>query len=125
MKLYRSVRDKKLSGLCGGLAESFNIDVTVLRLVVLIAVFFSGGTVLLIYILASLVVPKETDVFNDYSYQQGPHFREKETHNKSYYEPKADPSELDAMMKDIEKKAMEKELEELRAKVAQYEKGDK
>ncbi|MDT2240199.1 PspC domain-containing protein [Paenibacillus larvae] len=58
-KLYRSRRDKRITGLLGGLAEKFNIDATLLRLVVAIATIFSGGTIVPLYIIASIVIPKE------------------------------------------------------------------
>jgi len=57
-KLYRSSTDKMLTGVCGGLAEYFEIDATLLRLVwVLVAVFsgFAPGTV--VYIIAALIMP--------------------------------------------------------------------
>ncbi|MDF9843478.1 MULTISPECIES: PspC domain-containing protein [unclassified Paenibacillus] len=59
-KLYRSTTDKMLTGLCGGLARHFNLDTTLVRLLVAAAAFFSFGTVLLIYIIASIIIPKET-----------------------------------------------------------------
>ena len=58
-KLYRSRRDKKVTGLCGGLAEAMNVDATLLRLLVVITTFFTGGTVIFIYFVAALVIPKE------------------------------------------------------------------
>ncbi|WP_151732847.1 PspC domain-containing protein ['Paenibacillus yunnanensis' Narsing Rao et al. 2020] len=65
-KLYRSERDKKITGLCGGLARWLNIDASIIRLVAVAAVLFSFGSVLLFYIIGSLIVPKETyDGFND------------------------------------------------------------
>ncbi|MFD2114891.1 PspC domain-containing protein [Paenibacillus yanchengensis] len=57
-KLYRSVTDKKLTGLCGGVGEYFNLDPTVIRVITLILTFFSVGTVLFIYLLASIFIPK-------------------------------------------------------------------
>ena len=55
-KLYKSSTDKKLAGVCGGLAEYFNIDSTLVRLgwVVFCAL---GGSGLLAYIIAALVMP--------------------------------------------------------------------
>lgn len=131
MRLYRSVRNKKLTGLCGGLAETFNVDLTVLRLIVLISGFFTGGATWLIYFLASLVIPKETEL-NHYSYQNGPNYHwehdPKVNHNRNYSqpyeEPKSSKPDIDEMMDDIEKKAMWKEIEELRAKLAKFEKGE-
>lgn len=57
-RLYRSIYDRKITGLCGGLAASFGIDSTLVRLLLVIAAFFSAGTVILLYLIASLVVPK-------------------------------------------------------------------
>ena len=56
-KLYRSDTDKKLAGVCGGLAEYFNIDATLVRLG---WVVFSlmGGSGLLAYIIAALIMPQ-------------------------------------------------------------------
>jgi phage shock protein C len=34
-RLYLSAHDKKITGLCGGLSEYFNVDVTIIRLIVL------------------------------------------------------------------------------------------
>ncbi|NLK73530.1 MAG: PspC domain-containing protein [Clostridiales bacterium] len=57
-KLYRSRTDKKISGVCGGIAEYFNIDSTIIRLVVvfLTLAWFTG---LIIYIVAALIIPEE------------------------------------------------------------------
>ena len=55
-KLYKSNEDKKLCGVCGGIAEYFNIDSTFVRLVW--ALFIAClGTGILAYILAALVMP--------------------------------------------------------------------
>lgn len=55
-KLYKSQTDKKLCGVCGGIAEYFNIDATIVRLIwALLTVFFGSGV--LIYIIAALVMP--------------------------------------------------------------------
>ncbi len=55
-RLTKSVRDKKIAGVCGGLAEYFDIDPTIVRVLWVIAVFF-GGTGLLLYIILALVLP--------------------------------------------------------------------
>lgn len=55
-KLYRSLTDKKLCGVCGGLAEYFGIDSTIVRLILVLAVLFAGVGVLA-YIIAALVMP--------------------------------------------------------------------
>lgn len=54
-KLYKSQADKKLCGVCGGLAEYFGIDSTLVRLaVVLITLIWGAG--LIAYIIAALVM---------------------------------------------------------------------
>lgn len=55
-KLYRSEADKKIGGVCGGLADYFDIDSTLIRLVVLLT-FFMGGVGLFLYIIAWVVIP--------------------------------------------------------------------
>jgi len=63
-KLYRSRTDNKLTGLCGGLAQYFNIDATIIRLMAVIAAFFSLGSVVMIYVIAAIIVPKESEFTN-------------------------------------------------------------
>ena len=55
-KLYKSSTDKKLAGVCGGIAEYFNIDSTLVRLG---WVLFSllGGSGLLAFIIAAIIMP--------------------------------------------------------------------
>lgn len=57
-KLTRSMTDKKLCGVCGGLAEYFSIDATLIRLALALVTVFSCGTGLLVYIVAALVIPE-------------------------------------------------------------------
>jgi phage shock protein PspC (stress-responsive transcriptional regulator) len=57
-KLTKSRTDKKLCGVCGGLAKYFGCDSTVVRLItVLLGVCWGSG--LIAYILAALVMPYE------------------------------------------------------------------
>lgn len=55
-KLYKSQTDKKLCGVCGGIAEFFGIDSTVVRLLWAIAVLCLG-TGFLAYIIAAIIMP--------------------------------------------------------------------
>lgn len=57
-KLYRSRTEKKLAGVCGGLAKYLNVDVTIIRLIWVLAVLFAGCG-LLAYIVCALVIPEE------------------------------------------------------------------
>ncbi len=55
-KLYKSQYDRKLCGVCGGIAEYFNIDSTIVRLIWVLLVA-CVGTGVLAYIIAVLVMP--------------------------------------------------------------------
>jgi phage shock protein C len=55
-KLYRSRKERMIAGVCGGLAEYFEVDPTWIRLI-FILFFFLGGAALLIYIIFWLIVP--------------------------------------------------------------------
>ena len=59
-RLYLSESDKKISGVCGGIGEYFDIDSTLVRLGWVVLTVFSaviGG--LLVYIVASIIIPKQ------------------------------------------------------------------
>jgi len=57
-KLYRSKTDRKLVGVCGGVAEYLNVDSTVVRLAFVI-LGCAAGSGLLIYFLSAMVIPEE------------------------------------------------------------------
>lgn len=59
-KLYRSKKSRKIAGVCGGIAEYFDIDPTIVRLITLILVLSAGGG-LIAYIIAWIVIPEEPD----------------------------------------------------------------
>ncbi|MGN0659106.1 MAG: PspC domain-containing protein [Emergencia sp.] len=56
-RLYKSDRDKIVDGVCGGIAEYFDIDPTLVRLgwVIFCAM---GGSGILAYIVAALIIPR-------------------------------------------------------------------
>lgn len=58
-KLYRSRSESMIAGVCGGLANYFGMDPTIMRLIFLL-LFFLGGNGLLIYLILWIVVPLET-----------------------------------------------------------------
>lgn len=58
-KLFRSTTDRKLFGVCGGIAEYFNIDSTIVRLI-LIFLVLCVGTGVLAYLIAALLIPEDT-----------------------------------------------------------------
>lgn len=60
-RLYKSETDKKIAGVCGGVAEYFNIDPTIVRLVWAFLAAF-GGSGLMLYILAALIMPSQSEI---------------------------------------------------------------
>lgn len=62
-KLYRSMMNKKLAGVCGGIGEYFNIDPTLIRLLwVFLALF--GGCGIIAYIIAAIIMPTQNQLPN-------------------------------------------------------------
>ena len=59
-KLYRSNTNKKIAGVCGGLAEYLNIDPTIVRLIWALVVLCAGAG-LLAYIVCALIIPEKPD----------------------------------------------------------------
>lgn len=56
-RLYRSGKERILGGVCGGLAEYFNVDPVIIRLIWAAAVLFYGSGILL-YIIAWVIIPR-------------------------------------------------------------------
>lgn len=60
-RIYKIEQGKKLDGVCGGTAEYFDIDPTLVRLAwILFACFYGGG--IIAYIIAAIVMPKKSDI---------------------------------------------------------------
>ena len=57
-KLYRSLSNRMVCGVCGGIGEYFNIDPTLIRLLWVLLSMGSCGTGLLIYIIAAVIIPE-------------------------------------------------------------------
>lgn len=58
-KLYRSTKDKKLAGVCGGLEEFTGIDATLWRVGFVLLAIPGGVPGILLYIIMWLVVPQQ------------------------------------------------------------------
>ncbi|EFM24424.1 PspC domain protein [Peptoniphilus duerdenii ATCC BAA-1640] len=58
MNLHRSSTDRVFAGVCGGIAETFNLDSSTVRLITVLLILF-GGMSLWIYIVAALLLPLE------------------------------------------------------------------
>jgi len=59
-KLYKVEQGKMICGVCGGIAEYFDIDVSLVRVATVIIGCMGGG--LLAYIIAAVILPKKSDV---------------------------------------------------------------
>jgi len=162
-RLYRSTHDRKIFGVCGGLAEYIGVDSTLLRILLVIVTVFSGGSVIPVYIIAGFIIPREPGFGGGYGAnpygpggyapggpswnapgwnpppQQGPGPAAWQSGGPwppgggagNPAGPRQGPSQtgaaassthgLDAMMEDIEKKALKQEIEELKARIAKFE----
>ncbi len=86
-KLYRSRKNKSLAGVCGGIAEFFGIDPTIVRIVWLITIFL-GGTGVVAYIIAAIIIPEKKFDNYDTNYDT-----KKESRDEEEYANKYDPNE--------------------------------
>lgn len=79
-QLVRSNRDKKIMGVCGGIAEYLHIDSTLVRIIWAVAVCCFGSGVLL-YIIAALIMPEgPVNRYND-------NYNNNNYYNTDYYSP--------------------------------------
>jgi phage shock protein PspC (stress-responsive transcriptional regulator) len=154
-KLYRSSQDKKIFGVCGGLADYLGVDATLIRILLIIVAFFSAGSVILVYLIAGFVIPSDYEAGGGFrGGSHGPYYGSWNSYGagappqppygnqdwppgnqwNSTGVPPARPASasqtqhqqgLDAMMEDIEKKALKREIEELKAKIQKLEKESK
>ena len=58
-RLYRSRIDKRICGVCGGIAEYLEVDSTIIRLLWVLLTFCSFGSALLAYFICALIVPNQ------------------------------------------------------------------
>ena len=62
-KLYRTEGDNaKIAGVCGGLAEYFGIDPTIVRLLTVLLCLGSLSALLIVYIIGIFVIPKKSEI---------------------------------------------------------------
>ncbi|MCT4508640.1 MAG: PspC domain-containing protein [Tepidibacter sp.] len=81
-KLYKSLDDRVLAGVCGGLAKYFDIDSTIVRVLWILG-FFAGGLGIVAYIICAVIIPQES--FSEYNKNKSKSIYEynKETHSKN------------------------------------------
>lgn len=63
--LYRLPRQGKIFGVCAGLAEYFDIDVTLMRVIFVILAFATSGAMVLLYFILAVILPVYGDVKDD------------------------------------------------------------
>ena len=59
-RLYRSESDRMIAGICGGIAEVYDFDPTLIRLVTIVLIF--SGLSPLLYLLAWIIIPSESEI---------------------------------------------------------------
>ena len=72
-RLYRSSTDKKICGVCAGIAEYFNLDPTIIRLIyACISVFSAAFPGVILYVILAFVIPenpvsdmRDDDIYKD------------------------------------------------------------
>lgn len=60
-RLYKIEQGKKLDGVCGGIAEYFDVDPTIIRLAWILFTAFVGCGIIA-YIIAAIVMPRKSDI---------------------------------------------------------------
>lgn len=63
-KLYRSKRDKKLCGVLGGIANYFEVDAALVRVIAVVLSFFLPT--IPAYIVCALIMPEEPETISEY-----------------------------------------------------------
>jgi phage shock protein C len=58
-RLYKSRKNKVIDGVCGGIAEYMGVDPVLVRLIAALLIIFSGGVVVIAYILCMIIMPNQ------------------------------------------------------------------
>lgn len=61
-KLYKIKSQGKFAGVCAGIAEYLNVDVTLIRVLTLFLIIFSFSTALIVYLGCALIMPDKSDI---------------------------------------------------------------
>lgn len=83
-RLYRSRENRKIAGVAGGLAEYFDVDVVIVRILFVLAVL-AGGSGVLAYIIAWIAIPEENVVLENGEITTGDELSQE---NREYYAEK-------------------------------------
>jgi phage shock protein C len=63
-RLARRTDDRMLGGVCAGLADHLGLDVTLVRLLTVLITVLGFGSVIIAYLVAWVIVPKDVDVYS-------------------------------------------------------------
>ncbi|TVP83090.1 MAG: PspC domain-containing protein [Alkalicoccus sp.] len=63
-RIARTTRDRKLAGVCGGVADYFNIDPTLVRIITVVLFIPFSAMIAALYIAAIFLIPNDTDVID-------------------------------------------------------------
>ena len=108
-------------------------DVTLLRILLIVGTVFTSGALMFVYLVAGFVVPKSPEPAHGYGAVGYPGSGQQWQPQYSPYganhaaqpsQPSHSASDMDAMMAAMETRALRKELEEMRFKIAKFEKGE-
>lgn len=92
-RLYKSSTNKQIMGVCGGLAEFFNIDPSIIR-VIFVVLFFAGSSGFWIYFILGLVLPYDFQV-NESNVHSRPHSTRNQGDNRRDVTPDEDNNNWD------------------------------
>ncbi|RAU94904.1 PspC domain-containing protein [Paenibacillus sp. YN15] len=113
MRLERSRTDAKLFGLCGGIARSLEVNPAWVRACVTVGVIFTGGLLLLVYVLAAMLLPVEKPApAGGYMYVPS---------SQAYGFEGAEPAAAPELSWKREKELLAREIRELRSRLDAYE----
>ncbi|MDD4784986.1 MAG: PspC domain-containing protein [Candidatus Shapirobacteria bacterium] len=100
-KIFRSIDDYMIAGVCGGLAKYFKIDSSLIR-IIFILLALSGGSGILIYLILWLVVPKEEGIEKEIDREEK--IKEFAGEIKSKAKSMAKEIKIDTKIKKVDKK---------------------
>ncbi len=59
-RLYRSETNRWICGVCGGIGDYFRVDPSIVRLIFALLCLIGGGSLLVVYFIAALIIPRES-----------------------------------------------------------------
>ena len=89
-KLTKSQKNRMIAGVCGGLAEYFKIDPTIVRLIFVVFALLKGAGILL-YLIAAIVIPSQEYFDDDIDSMKSANCNENDTQSKEFSENKKRP----------------------------------